>query len=95
MTDNQKTPTSESQKRAIKKYYDRNREQIIEYMKNYYQTHKDAARVSRRINAQRQRERDGFITCECGSEIRKHTLYTHVSTKKHIAYKKSHIENFI
>jgi len=58
------------------KYYEANRDKVIERSKEYYKANKDMIR-------EREREK---IKCECGSIIMRNSKSRHVKSEKHINY---------
>ncbi len=92
---NQKKALSDSQKKAMKKYYEKNKEKICEYAKEYYENNKETIKVKLRENAkkyyydnkekikEKMNERNEFIKCECGSIFGSCSKRQHLQTKKH------------
>jgi hypothetical protein len=74
-----------------KKYYEENRDKILEYQKGYREVNKD--KLSERDKKYYEENRDKIledqskkITCDCGSEISKQCLSRHLKTIKHKAW---------
>lgn len=81
----------EKRKQTCKKYNDKNKlyykqwrkenkEQIAQQRKEYYETNKQI------IIAKQEEKRKIKITCECGTVMRKDSIYKHKKTKKHLKY---------
>ena len=78
-----------------KKYYEDNREYFIEKQKIYYEDNREKiaekGKEYRGDNKEQIAERDSKrkkkkVTCQCGVEMNKSSLTTHLKSKKHIAY---------
>lgn len=68
--------TDEEHKNRHKKYYDENKDIVLEKNKKYYEKNKEI------INEKKKEK----ITCECGSIVRKGLIARHRKSLKHIAY---------
>ena len=64
----------ETIKEKKKEFYEVNKEQILEKNKKNYQNNKEQIKEKGRV----------VITCQCGCEVKKWCLSSHVKTKKHL-----------
>lgn len=70
-------------KEKIQKYYEENKGSINEKSKSYYKNHKEKLN---KMMKQYREENNKVILCDCGAEIRKLNLSTHLKTNKHQSY---------
>ena len=83
------TPTEVLQRGYAKKYYEKNKEAIVEKRKEKYGDIKDELNEKRRANYDNIKEKESerrkeLTKCECGVEVRKTGLSRHIKTNKHI-----------
>lgn len=70
----------DNNKDKIKLYNEKNKEYIKQWKKDYYETNKQI------IIAKQEEKKKIKITCECGTVMRKDSIYKHKKTKKHLKY---------
>ena len=75
--------------RNHKEYYQENKDDIIEKVKNYYINNKDKKKEYHKEYYENNKEKileqmKEKITCECGCIIKKAGLYRHLTSRKHI-----------
>jgi hypothetical protein len=81
--------TDEEKVEYKKKYYDQNKDKLLEQHKEYYEQNKDRSLEYKKKYRENNRDKiskqsSQQITCECGCIIRKDTLTKHKKTQKHL-----------
>ena len=75
-----------------KEYYQNNKEKIVEKKKEYRENNKDKLKEYEKKYRENNKEKitnypsKQYITCNCGSKIRKNQLLRHQKTKKHCEF---------
>lgn len=79
-----KESLTEKGKIKNKEYYEKNKEIVLEKHKIYRENNREM--LAEKSKQNHEKSKIIKIKCECGSTINKHSIYSHIKSKKHLIF---------